>query len=214
MERDDRAPLASFFADDEFSNAATIVLDERVAHHIRVKRMEPGDAIRLTDGNGTVAFGSLVETRTRSARVVIDRVESVEQPSPLHLRVPIADRDRMLWLAEKSTELGITTWQQVRFRRSASVSPRGEGAAFAEKVRARMISALEQSGGAWLPRLLPEITPEALALDAAAVPVLLDAEGSPITEIVAASGDRHPVVLFGPEGGIEPDERASLIGVG
>jgi hypothetical protein len=100
------------------------------------------------------------EIRRTSIDVATDAVRTVKRPTPIHFRAPVADRERMLWLAEKATELGVATWQAVRFRRSASVSPRGEGAAFHEKVRARMVSALEQSGGAWLPELMADTTVE------------------------------------------------------
>ena len=51
-----------------------------------------------------------------------------------------------------------------------SVSPRGEGPAFGEKVRARMLSALEQSGGAWLPTILPDAAPPDVAREARDLP--------------------------------------------
>jgi 16S rRNA (uracil1498-N3)-methyltransferase len=34
------------------------------------------------------------------------------------LLAPVADRDRMLWLAEKTVELGLTSWRPVVWRRS------------------------------------------------------------------------------------------------
>jgi 16S rRNA (uracil1498-N3)-methyltransferase len=133
----------------------------------------------------------------------------VPPPPAIDLFVPVADRDRMLWLAEKATELAIASWHPVRFHRSRSVSPRGEGPSFADKVRGRMIAALEQSAGAWLPAIHPEIGLESLpALVAAGQRLLLDVEGVPLLqqrERGAAS------LIVGPEGGLEPDERSRLI---
>src|SRR2546423_6708205 len=42
--------------------------------------------------------------------------------------------------------------------RSRSVTPRGEGPTFQAKLKARMISALVQSGSGWLPDIFPEAT--------------------------------------------------------
>ena len=131
----------------------------------------------------------------------------------------MGDRERMLWLAEKATELGLTAWRTVIYRRSRSVSPRGEGDAFREKVRARMISALEQSGGAWLPELLPDTTLDRALLD---VPwetgLLLDAGGNPIRDTLSrftVHGSRFTMTLaLGPEGGLDPDERDEFLSVG
>jgi 16S rRNA (uracil1498-N3)-methyltransferase len=88
-----------------------------------------------------------------------------------------------------------------------SVSPRGEGSAFAEKVRARMISALEQSGGAWLPRFLDDADLDAIDAPAGATRVLLDGGGQPL---LALEPRRDTVLVFGPEGGLEPGERERL----
>ena len=157
MERDDRPPVATFFVDAIARAGAVATLDDAAAHHARVKRLEVGDAVRLIDGAGHVGVGADCRDCGVARWTCRSSASTSVAPQPaIHLRVPIADRDRMLWLAEKATELGVTTWQGVRFRRSASVSPRGEGAAFGEKVRARMMSALEQSGGAWLPAILPD----------------------------------------------------------
>ena len=152
MERRDRASLAAFFAADEpLSPGATVALGEDAAHHMRVRRLGVGERVAVLDGNGTRAEGTLVRLAKDVAHVTLESITAVEPMPPVHLLVPIADRERMLWLAEKSVELGATSWRPVMWRRSRSVSPKGEGPSFANKVRSRMISALAQSGGAWLP---------------------------------------------------------------
>jgi 16S rRNA (uracil1498-N3)-methyltransferase len=214
VERDDRAPVASIFTDAGLSPGAEIALDDSASHHVRVKRLEMGDVVRLLDGNGAVGTGSIVAVDRRSVKITVDRVETAAPQSPIHLRVPIADRDRMLWLAEKATELGVTTWQAVRFRRSASVSPRGEGAAFVDKVHSRMIGALEQSGSAWLPRILPDVTLDRLVVESEELPILLDVGGQPLSSLLAGAGARSPLIVFGPEGGLEADEVRDLAAAG
>ena len=137
------------------------------------------------------------------------------EPQPvIHVRAPIADRDRMLWLAEKSTELGVATWRTVRFRRSASVTPRGEGDAFATKARARMISALEQSGGAWLPGMLAEDDLSVIARESTGLRVVMDPAGVPLLSVLGADAASGVTVLVGPEGGVEDDELAMLVKAG
>jgi 16S rRNA (uracil1498-N3)-methyltransferase len=214
VERDDRAPLSTFFADTPFFVNATATLGEHVAHHARVKRLEVGDAVQLTNGAGSLARGSIAAMKEGSVDVTIDSVRSIASPLEIHLRAPIADRDRMLLLAEKATELGIASWQSVRFKRSMSVSPRGEGAAFAEKLRARMVAALEQSGGAWLPRMLDEATLSSVDAASGEIPIVLDASGDSVPAVLAARARLAPMILVGPEGGIEPNEMAKLVDAG
>jgi 16S rRNA (uracil1498-N3)-methyltransferase len=210
VEHDDRAPVATFYVGGSFEAGTVATLGESQAHHARVKRLERGNAVRLTNGTGHMMTGVISDLRKAALDLTVHRVEVVPKPPAIHLRVPIGDRERMLWLAEKATELGISSWQAVRFRRSASVSPRGEGLAFAEKVRARMVSALEQSGGAWLPEILPATTPEAIDVDGADLSIVLDMNGAPLASMLALDAARAPVILFGPEGGIDADESAAL----
>ena len=210
MERDAGAPVATFLTPTRLASGETATLDDAAAHHARVKRLVAGDVVGLTDGAGRLARGTVVSLRRGGFDVAITRVDEVRRPSPIHLRVPIGDRDRMLWLAEKATELGITSWQAVHFRRSSSVSPRGEGSAFGEKVRARMASALEQSGGAWMPAILSEARVDELSASVNALEMVLDVGGEPLPKILRLAGTSEPVILFGPEGGIEADEMKLL----
>jgi 16S rRNA (uracil1498-N3)-methyltransferase len=116
----------------------------------------------------------------------------------------------MLWLAEKATELGVTSWRPVVWRRSISVSPRGEGPTFQAKVRARMISALIQSGGGWLPDIFPEATIDnAVAAAPLGTRVLLSKDGEPMAGVPM----KTPITIaLGPEGGIEAVEKNVFIG--
>jgi 16S rRNA (uracil1498-N3)-methyltransferase len=148
--------------------------------------------------------------------VDVAAVRRVPPPPPVHLLAPVGDRDRMLWLAEKAVEVGLASWRPVLWHRSRSVSPRGEGAAFAAKVRARMAQALAQSEGAWLPDLRPDADPAAAAAAAEGLRLVLDADGGPL-DGSADAGDAAPgavTLALGPEGGLEPDELALLDAAG
>jgi 16S rRNA (uracil1498-N3)-methyltransferase len=214
VERDSRSIVGTFFSAMPFAAGEIVALSEAAAHHARVKRLEVGDAIRLTDGMGLIAIAELASIKKNNADALVRDVERLPMHAPIHLRVPVGDRDRMLWLAEKATELGVTTWQSVRFRRSMSVSPRGEGAAFGEKIRARMISALEQSGGAWLPTLLPDADLDTIATPSDSARFLLDISGEPLLHDARLSTAAEPVIMFGPEGGLDPLERDTLVEAG
>jgi 16S rRNA (uracil1498-N3)-methyltransferase len=209
VERDNQPPVATFFADHALEENRPVDLGEDAAHHARVKRLSAGDVVTLTNGLGVRARARISALRKNDLACHVERVDTLPPSPPIHVRVPIADRDRMLWLAEKATELGVTTWQGVRFRRSMSVSPRGEGEAFVAKLRLRMISALEQSGGARLPILLPDTEPNDIAMPANSAPIILDATGGPLLRVLGRL-DKEPTVLLGPEGGIEADELAFL----
>lgn len=205
MERSHRAGIATFFAADEtLMPGASVSLGESAARHIRVLRYGVGSGIQLTDGAGRRAQATVVRLSREMVVAQVETVEEMPAPPPVHLLVPVADRDRMLWLAEKAAELGATSWRPVTWRRSRSVMPRGEGPSFTRKVRARMAGALEQSQGTHLPLLFPEATPErAVAAAPEGTRVVLDPEGPPLVALDLAA----PVtVAVGPEGGLETNE--------
>ena len=212
VECTDRAPVATFFSVDVLAVGVTATLSEEAAHHIRVARVGVGECVGLRDGAGTAALGTLVKISKSSALVEISETTEIPRPEPIHLLAPVADRERMLWLAEKATELGVTSWRPVVWRRSKSVSPRGEGPAFQAKVRARMTSALIQSGGAWLPDVFPEAPIDrAIAAAPSGTRLILDIDGEPII----GSPMRAPLTIaLGPEGGMEPEERDTFVAAG
>ncbi len=209
MERTDRAPVATFFTTDALVTGGAVTLPEEAAHHIRVARVAVGESVGLRDGAGKAAVGTLVKISRTSAIVDILETSEMLRPAPIHLLAPVADRDRMLWLAEKVTEMGVTSWRPVVWRRSKSVSPRGEGPMFQAKVRSRMISALIQSGGGWLPDIFPEATIErAVAAAPVGTRLLLAQDGEPVSGVPMNT----PVTIaLGPEGGIESAERDTFI---
>ena len=210
MERTDRAPVATFFASDPLIAGGTVTLSEEAAHHMRVARVAVGECVALRDGAGKAAIGTVVKVSRESALIEVSETSELSRPAAIHLLAPVADRDRMLWLAEKATELGVTSWRPVVWRRSKSVSPRGEGPMFQAKVHARMTSALIQSGGGWLPDIFPESSVErAVAAAPLGTRVLLAKDGDPIIQVPM----KAPVTIaLGPEGGMEPAERDAFIG--
>lgn len=194
--------MTTFFARDV--SGESIELGEDAAHHARVKRLAPGDAVHVTDGEGRLGTGRIEAMGKNTLRVAIRDLRSVPKPPAIHLCVPIADKDRMLWVAEKAAELQVAGWIPVMYSRSKSVSPRGEGESFDRKVLARMIAAIEQSGGAWLPEIHPPCEVEDIADRRG---IVLERGGTPL----GGSGFTSPVTLaVGPEGGFEPEELEML----
>jgi 16S rRNA (uracil1498-N3)-methyltransferase len=213
VERNGQAAAVTFFSTDEFVAGVSVTLGDDAAQHARVLRLGSGERVELRDGRGNAARGILARVAKRSLSVDVLDVWTIPDLPPVHMLVPVADRDRMLYLAEKCTELGATSWRPVIWRRSRSVGPAGDGPAFQSRLKGRMIAALAQSGGGWLPEIHPS-APVARAIAAApqGTRILLDAdaEATLISQTLAA-----PVTIaLGPEGGLDPKEKDEMIGGG
>jgi 16S rRNA (uracil1498-N3)-methyltransferase len=99
-----------------------ISLPAGAARHVQVLRMQPGGAITLFSGEPHHGeFEATIEHMGRSeVRVLVGAHASVERESArqVHLIVGVPANDRMDWLVEKATELGVTSIQPVMTERS------------------------------------------------------------------------------------------------
>ena len=87
--------LPTFITTDQLTADSSLTLGEDVAHHLRVLRLEAGARVRLADGQGSRGTGTVLRIAKRNATVQVDTCEFVEPLPPVHLIVPIADRERM-----------------------------------------------------------------------------------------------------------------------
>lgn len=209
VERPDRAPVASFFSPDGFAAGSSVTLGEDAAQHSRVLRIGPGENVALRDGQGRAGAGTLSRVSKKSLTIDVTEVRNIEPLDPVHLLVPVADRDRMLALAEKATELCASSWRPVVWRRSRSVGPAGDGPAFNSRIRGRMISALIQSGGGWLPDIHPS-APVARAIAAAPEGTRLLLDASADTSILKVQLSIPVIIAVGPEGGFDAQEKEEM----
>ena len=103
------------FTDRALAESATVELDARNNHYLmHVLRVKQGQALQLFNGSGR-EFNAHVDALTRkSVRVLItEEVNPTVVESPLHttLGIAISKGDRMDWVIQKATELGVNVIQ-------------------------------------------------------------------------------------------------------
>jgi 16S rRNA (uracil1498-N3)-methyltransferase len=190
--------------DQPLHGGLELALPAGPARHVQVLRLQPGDAITLFDGRGG-EYEAVIEHMGRSeVRVQVREHRAVEcEPAlAVHIAIGMPANERMDWLVEKATELGVASVQPLLAERSV-LRLSGERA---QKKQAHWqgiaIAACEQSGRNRVP-LVHEVQPLAGWLARQAAPGLvlsLRAGTQPLS--AALAGSSEVTLLSGPEGGL------------
>lgn len=104
---------ARFHCSAALAEHAELLLPAGAARHVQVLRMQPGDALTLFDGRGG-EYDATVERMGRSdVAVRIGRHRAVEREAAraVHLALGMPANERMDWLVEKASELGVASIQ-------------------------------------------------------------------------------------------------------
>ena len=187
-----------------------ISLDSRSAHYLAtVLRMKPGMMLMAFDGSGLEFPGTLTDISKKSGVVSLGEGKNPGTESPLetHLVIGISRGERMDFVIQKSTELGVTVIQPL-FTEHCEVKLDDKRA---DKRRVHWeqvsISASEQSG-----RVIPPVVHAPLSLDQWLNQVdcqfrfLLDQQQHGKLEEI--KNPKSIAFLIGPEGGISDNEKA------
>ncbi len=200
--------VAVFFCADLGSDE--LVLDGAEGRHAAVvRRIGPGERVRLTDGRGTWAEGAVVAASKGGVTVAVDARGSVPAAAPRIVVVQAVPKGERAELAvEMLTEVGvdvIVPWNAERSQFRANPERVEKTLA---KWRAWAFEASKQSRRTWFAEVAPIATTAEVAelLAGAALPVVLHEEATtPLARLtVPSSGD--VVIVIGPEGGIAPTE--------
>jgi 16S rRNA (uracil1498-N3)-methyltransferase len=187
-----------------------IPLTPEEVRHLRVRRAETGEAVRVCDGHGAVAPGRL-EQADQSAVVHLGAIEHVPAPPPLMLAVGAGDRERFGWLVEKAAELGVTDIVPLDTVRARDVSTRVRPGQV-ERLTRRARETLKQCDAAWAPVVHSPVRLEAFLAEARAGHKWVADRAGPWPGGVLGEG---PItVAVGPEGGFTAEERDSLAAAG
>lgn len=99
------------FTTQPLSVGDTIQLEEAAARHLTsVLRMVQGQNIILFDGRGGEYNAELTDVKKCAARAKVDLFIDADRESPLkiELAIGISRGERMDWIVQKATELGVT----------------------------------------------------------------------------------------------------------
>ena len=178
-------------------------------HAMSVRRLQIGEAISVTDGQGQKARGKVSQLSKDFLELSVESLEIIERPSPqLVLVQALAKGDRDEMAVQACTELGIQTVIPWQSERSVSIwKPEKQ-----DKHRLRWQTIATEAAKQSLRPFIPEVE-EVLATRELAqrlqefdLTLVLDPTSTkPITS-VSITGHQSIAVVVGPEGGISPEE--------
>ena len=148
--------MPRFYCPPPLPHGNSFDLPQGAAHHAsRVLRLREGSKVEIFDGLGNERHGLIVEISGK--RVVINNIVEVDanRESSLHIMLAqsLSSSEKMDWIIQKATELGVAEFQPLATERSvAKLSP--------ERITKRIehwhqvaISACEQCGRNVLPQI-------------------------------------------------------------
>lgn len=210
--------MPRLFCPAPLAGDAVIALPAQAARHVQVLRLQPGDPVVLFDGRGGEWQASIERMGRSEVVVAVGAHVAIEREAArlVHLAVGMPANERMDWLVEKATELGVASVQPLQ---TAHAVVRLAGDRIAKKQQhwqAIAQAACEQCGrnrvpvvhaplefSAWLGGLAFDGTRTVLSLRAGS-----GGPGLPRHE------SRPMLFLSGPEGGLSPAEEDAAVAAG
>ncbi len=205
--------LPRFLVAPEVLRTSPVGLTGAELHHCRVLRLRPGAAVRICDGAGREFAGRLLRVSSSRAEVNLEEEvqAAVESPLDVTLYQALTRSEKMEFILQKTTELGLSRFVPVLTERVQGKRPAGEDGRLA-RWREIARQAVRQSGRTRLPEVAAPCTfaqavaaarqaPLALLPTAAAEP---EAGWKQLPGVGA--GLRAVSILVGPEGGFSTEE--------
>ena len=207
--------MSTFFVAPDAVTPPTIRITGDLLHHLRNSlRLHPGDTLTLNDGCGTRYRVEVTHVTPQAIdnRIIDQRTEPTGRTSPIVLGQVLIKGDKMDWVIQKATELGVATIVPIHSTHSV-IKPNPERL---EHQRARWNriarDAAQQSERWTLPVIADPIDLAEICrryASAALKSMLAERSSGPsLATISLPLNHQHPIiVLIGPEGGWAPDEQ-------
>ena len=228
--------MPRFYCPVPLATGQTLDLPAGAARHVQVLRMQPGDTLTLFNGAVNDAelgqvqgeFEATVTAMGRShVTVEIGSFLSADREAAcaVHLAVGMPANERMDWLVEKATELGVASIQPLMTERSVL---RLSGDRASKKVahwQSIAVAACEQSGRNRVPQVhevmtlaqwlatMSSSTGQSAQLDTLHCLLSLQTESTHLSQIMGGTAPKPRSITFlsGPEGGLSPGEENAAL---
>lgn len=211
-----------FFVESRQIRDGQVIITGPDVNHIRnVLRMKQGEVLRISDEKDFCGQCHIEEIAEDQILLSVDaEADSTELPAEITLFQGLPKGDKMEWIIQKNTELGISRIVPVAMKRSVVKLDAKKAAAKVSRWQAIAESAGKQSGRTRLPEVTSVVSySEAMKMAADCDLLLLPYESAEGMEAVrrlfaSARPGMRIGILIGPEGGFEPSEVEAAVASG
>jgi len=207
--------MSTFFVAPDAVTPTTIRMTGDLLHHLRDSlRLHPGDALTLNDGCGARYRVEVTHVTSQAidSRIIDQQTEPVRRISPIVLGQALIKGDKMDWVIQKATELGVDTI--VPLHSTHSVIKLNPERLEHQRSRWERIArdAAQQSERWTIPTIADPVDLVQICRQYASAPVkgmLVERSSGPSLATIPLPQDhQHSIVLLvGPEGGWAPEEQ-------
>jgi len=176
-----------------------------------VLRLHAGERVVLFAGDGFEYHGAFTVVSSKEVRVMVqDKKQGIGFSKEVTLVQALAKKDKLEWVVQKATELGV---RRVRFVLTQRCVKNDMSSAQFLRLRQIAVEAAEQSGAAVVPEIDTEVITFKQLLNEVSgdTPTLLaseDAREGALEDFMSAS---KLTLIIGPEGGFDSSEVAAAI---
>lgn len=193
-------------------------------HAMSVRRLQVGEAISVSDGQGNKARGKVIQLAKDFLELEVESLEALERPTPqLVLVQALAKGDRDEMAVQACTELGIQTVIPWQSERSVSIWKPEKQVKHRLRWQTIATEAAKQSLRPFIPEVEQVVGTRELIdrLKQFDLTLVLDPTSKVALTSLKVQGHQSIAVVVGPEGGISPEELEafrsaglSLVGLG
>jgi 16S rRNA (uracil1498-N3)-methyltransferase len=209
--------LTRTYVDAELAPGARVTLPENAsAHLVRVMRLGLGQACVVFNGDGCDYEARLVSLGKRGAEVEIMAQRALHNEAPLRITLAqaVARGEKMDWIWQKATELGVAALVPLLTERTEVRLDAERSEKRTAHWRGVIAAACEQSGRARLPELAPPLALRDWLAQGVGAGWYLDPEAERGPTQLAAAGEAGLTLVIGPEGGFGERDLSALRGAG
>lgn len=173
-----------------------IDVPQQEEQHVKALRLNSGDQILAVNGKG---LECICEIRFKGKHAFLNIFGKAEALPPKYITVAfglILDKERMEYLIEKCTEIGVSEFQPLITKHTQRKNFK------TERFVRKAIAAMKQSQRAILPKINEPMKLEEYMKNQKGTIIITDYAGSTDYNVT----EKKAIVLIGPEGGFSPEE--------